>query len=336
MDLLELRPNGIYCPPGDFYIDPWRPVENAVVTHAHSDHALPGHGHYIAATPGAALMRRRLGDISLETLDYGRPNLQRDVRISLHPAGHVLGSAQVKLEYKGQVWVFSGDYKRQFDPTCQAFEPQRCDVFITESTFGLPLYRWAETVLEDINSWWRANAEAGRPSVLFVYALGKAQRILAGIDASIGPLVCHGAVEVINEIYRSSGVSLPPTRTVKDGDDFSTALVLAPPSVQSTTWLRRFRGYSDAYASGWMRLRGARRRRGVDHGFALSDHADWPALLKTIEETQARRVIVTHGYAAILARYLQEKGLDAAAWDTRYLGEETEQSTVSEQEEPLA
>jgi DNA ligase-associated putative exonuclease len=218
-DLIVARPEGLYCPPGDFYIDPWRPVARAVITHAHSDHARVGHAHYLAHTDSEGTLRTRLGhDINLQTLPYGEAIEHHGVRVSLHPAGHVLGSAQVRLEHGGRVWVASGDYKTEPDGTCAPFEPVPCDTFITESTFGLPIYRWpTQAVLfAEIDAWWRANAEAGRASVLFCYAFGKAQRILHGVDASIGPIVVHGAVEPLNAVYRAAGVALPPTLRVSD------------------------------------------------------------------------------------------------------------------------
>jgi putative mRNA 3-end processing factor len=329
MDLVIARPEGLYCPPGDFYIDPWRPVARAVITHAHSDHARSGHRHYLAAAPGAAALRSRLGDIDLDAVPYGVARVHNGVRITLHPAGHVLGSAQVRIEHDGQVWVASGDYKLQKDGTCDPFEPVRCDVFITESTFGLPIYRWddVESLRSDINAWWAANAAEGRPSVLFCYAFGKAQRILHGLDASVGPIVAHGAVETLNRVYRQSGVALPSTTTVseiKDAADLRRALVLAPPSARGSTWMRRFGDHADAFASGWMRLRGARRRRGVDRGFVMSDHADWPGLGEAIAATGAERVIVTHGSVSVLVRWLNEQGLRAEAFSTEYGAEEDE------------
>ena len=326
-DLVVSRPEGLYCPPGRFHIDPWRPVDRAVITHAHGDHARPGSRHYLASRDAERVLRTRLGaDLPLDTLGYGERIVHEGVTISLHPAGHVLGSAQVRLEHEGRVWVVSGDYKLDPDPTCAPFEPVACDAFVTESTFGLPIYRWAppRDTLDDIAAWWRANAAAGRASLLYGYAFGKAQRILAGMAEAgaldIGPIVCHGAVEVLNEAYRASGVSLPPTRRVDDvgKDDLRRALVVAPPSAQGTPWLRRFGDASDAFASGWMRLRGARRRRALDRGFALSDHADWPGLHRAIAATGASRVIVTHGYVAIMVRHLAEQGLEAGAFATEY------------------
>ena len=335
-DLVVARPQGLYCPPGDFYIDPWRPVERAVITHAHADHARMGHTHYLAQHDSEGTMRTRLGtDITLQTLAYGEAITHHGVRLSLHPAGHVLGSAQVRLEHGGQVWVASGDYKLEDDGTCAPFEPVRCDTFITESTFGLPIYRWPSQpeLLADINAWWRANAEAGRASVLLCYAFGKAQRILHGVDASIGPIVVHGAVEPLNAVYRAAGVSLAPTlRVSDDGVDaalLKTALVLAPPSAQGTPWLKHFGNYSDAFASGWMQLRGARRRRGVDRGFVMSDHADWPGLQRAIGATGAERVFVTHGSVAVLVRWLRENGLDGQSFHTEYGDEDAAEAATA-------
>jgi putative mRNA 3-end processing factor len=328
-DLIVQRPEGLYCPPGDFYIDPWRPVARAVVTHAHSDHARAGHGHYLAAAPGAGVLRTRLGDIALQTLGYGERIVHHGVTLSLHPAGHVLGSAQVRLEHGGPVWVASGDYKVAPDPTCAPFEPVACDVFITESTFGLPIYRWCpdDDLFADIDDWWSRNVLAGRASVLACYSFGKAQRVLAGVDASIAPIIVHGAVQPLNEAYRAAGVALPPAlhvSEVKDRADLRRALVLCPPGAVASPWMRRFGDASTAFASGWMQVRGTRRRGGYDRGFALSDHADWPGLLGAIEATGARRVIVTHGSGPVLARFLRERGLRAEFFDTEYGGDAVE------------
>ncbi len=326
--LIEPTPRGLHCAAGDFYIDPWRPVERAVITHAHSDHARPGAARYLAAAAGAPVLRARLGaEAAIETLGYGQATHVGGVRVSLHPAGHVLGSAQVRIEHRGEVWVVSGDYKLDADPTCAPFEPVRCAVFVTESTFGLPVYRWCEprATFDAVNAWWRANAAARRASVLFAYAFGKAQRILASVDASIGPILVHGAVDTLNRAYREAGVALPEARYVSElekGVDIAGALVIAPPSAQSTPWLKRFGDYSDGFASGWMAIRGARRRHAVDRGFVLSDHADWPQLNRAIEATGAHRVFVTHGQTEPLVRWLDERGLDAAAMPTAWEGEQ--------------
>jgi putative mRNA 3-end processing factor len=332
-DVIVQRPEGLYCPAGDFYIDPWRPVPRAVITHAHADHARVGHGQYLAAHDAQHVLRARVGEIRLQTIAYCEEVTQKDARVSLHPAGHVLGSAQVRVQTADGVWVVSGDYKVEPDPTCTPFSPVRCDVFITESTFGLPVYRWraVDEVMAGINTWWAENAAAGRASVLFCYAFGKAQRIAAGVDASIGPIVVHGAVEPLNAAYRASGVALPAMRRVSevtDKADFKRALVLAPPSAAGSPWMKRFGEYSDAFASGWMQLRGARRRRALDRGFVLSDHADWPGLQHAIGASGAQRVIVTHGYVPVMVRWLREQGLQADAFETEFGDEQAEAEAI--------
>lgn len=326
-DLVVTRPEGLYCPPGGFFIDPWRPVERAVVTHAHADHARRGAATYLASAEGEGVLRARLGDdITLQPLAWGEAVDVNGVRVSLHPAGHVLGSAQVRLEHRGEVWVVSGDYfvsgADDTNPTCTPFEPVRCHCFVTESTFGLPIYRWRpqHELFAEIDAWWRANAAAGRASLLMGYSFGKAQRLLAGVDAAIGPIVCHGAVEPLNAAYRAAGVALPATQRVETLDKaaLSRALVIAPPAVHGSAWARKLGDASDAFASGWMQLRGARRRQGVDRGFVVSDHADWPGLQRAIAATGASRVIVTHGYEAVMVRWLQQQGLEAGSFATEY------------------
>jgi putative mRNA 3-end processing factor len=326
--LIEVSDSGLFCAAGDFHIDPWRPVPRAIVTHAHADHACRGCGRYLTTNDGVHVLRARMGEeAGIDAVGYGQAIEIGGVRVSLHPAGHVLGSAQVRLEQGGRVEVVSGDYKVEPDPTCRAFEPLRCHLFVTESTFGLPVYRWRPWSEEigSLNAWWRRNAAEGLASIVFAYALGKAQRILAGLDAETGPIVAHGAVEALVRAYRAGGVALPPTQLASEfarGDEaLRRAIVLAPPSAQGTTWLRRFGAARTAFASGWMRVRGARRRRAVDRGFVISDHADWPGLLKAIEATGAEEVLVTHGYAAVLARWLRDHGKDARPLATRYVGE---------------
>ncbi len=323
-DLIVLRPEGLYCVAGDFFIDPWRPVYRAVITHAHADHARAGHARYLSHRKSEGILRSRIGEsISLQTLEYGESISMNDVRVSLHPAGHVLGSAQVRVEHGGRVWVASGDYKVAPDATCEAFEPVRCDTFITESTFGLPIYRWRDDreVFAEINAWWQGNRDAGVPSMLACYSFGKAQRILSGLDASIGPIVVHGAVEPLNRAYRAAGVHLPQTQLVSEVTDnayIAKALVLCPPSASASTWANRFKNASVGFASGWMQLRGRRRMGGYDRGFVLSDHADWPGLQSAICGTSASRVIVTHGYEAVMTRWLTEQGLEAGSFKTEY------------------
>jgi putative mRNA 3-end processing factor len=324
---------GLLCEAGGFHIDPWQAVSRAVITHAHGDHARPGSAAYLCAYASAPLLRRRFGaDAHIESIPYGQATTLGGVRVSFHPAGHVLGSAQVRIESAEGVWVVSGDYKRAPDPTCQAFEPLRCDTFITESTFGLPIYRWDATsaVIDEIKGWWDANAADGRTSVLFCYVVGKAQRILAELMRVTDRAVyVHGMMQGMIDVYRESGVAMLPVAPVIErargarsaAASFAGELVLAPLSARGTPWMRRLGEVSDGFASGLMRVRGVRRQRAFDRGFVLSDHADWPALLETIRETGATRVLATHGHAEPLARFLSERGIESGTIRTAWEGE---------------
>ena len=334
--LLTLTKSGIYCPAADVYIDPWRPVERAIITHGHSDHAGPGMKQYLCVNRSASILRHRLGSgISLKSLAYGEPLFVDGVKITLHPAGHILGSAQVRVERQGEIAVVTGDYKTAPDPTCDPFELIRCHTFITESTFGLPIYRWpSESQLAtQINSWWRQNQAAGLCSIMFGYALGKSQRALAMLDPSIGPIFAHGAVEPMNTLYREEGIVLPNAKSVvKDfvKADASQCIVLAPPSAAGTRWMTRFGDIGTAYLSGWMSIRGTRRRQAVDRGFVVSDHVDWPSLMSTIRATGAERIWVTHGYTSVVARHLCELGLDGRVLSTEWEGETIPNKTESQ------
>src|ERR1043166_2313212 len=325
--LLQRTDRGLFCERGGFYIDPWQPVDVAVITHAHSDHARPGSKLYLTETSGKEILRYRLGsEARIETLAYGKKVSQNGVTISLHPAGHVLGSAQVRMEYEGEVWVVSGDYKLENDGISAPFEPISCNTFVTESTFGLPIYQWQPQaeVFADINDWWRANQVLDRTSVLFCYSFGKAQRVLRGLDSTIGPIMLHGAIIPYLPAYESAGVKFPTISRV-EADAVKKAqpraFVLAPTSAVNSPWLRKLGGVSTAYASGWMQLRGARRRRALDRGFVLSDHADWPGLLRAIKATGAEAVWVMHGYTGPMARWLGEQGYRAEAIETQFEGE---------------
>ena len=314
--LLEMTEAGLHCPAGGFHIDPRRPVERAVITHAHADHARPGCGSYLATPQCALLIRARLGPgAPVRETPYGRMVALDGVRVSLHPAGHILGSAQVRVEHRGEIWGVSGDYKLHPDPTCAPFEPLRCHTLVTECTFGLPVFAWPapEEVATEIGAWWRRNREEGRCSVLFAYSLGKAQR-LASLLEPVGPIFAHGAVEAMAAVYRQAGVSLPRMRPAAEaraqaGD--RGALVIAPPAAEGTPWMRRFPDAARAFVSGWMRIRGNRRRRALDRGFVLSDHADWDGILSAVRGSGAERVWTTHGFAAETARFLAETGLAA-------------------------
>lgn len=338
-ELLRLTEAGLFCEAGGFHIDPWRGVDRAIVTHAHADHARWGSRHYLCSEEGRHVTRARLGDVSLETLPYGRETTINGVKVSLHPAGHLLGSAQVRVEHRGEVWVVSGDYKVEPDRTCTGFELVRCHTFITESTFGLPIYRWRpqEEIFEAIGHWWRGNQERGWTSVLCAYSLGKAQRVLGGIDPSIGPILVHGSAVKLNEAYAVTGITLAPWEHATEERAKQTrrrALVIAPPSVLGSAWLRKFNPSSLAMVSGWMRMRGTRRRRSMDRGFALSDHADWPGLQSTIEATGAERIGVTHGYTGPMVCWLREQGREAWAIETHFRGELEDDADAPNTEAP--
>lgn len=335
MALLEFTAEGIYCPQADVYLDPWKPVKKAMITHGHSDHARWGHQRYLCTTASEQVIRYRLNlTDNLQTVKFGERIYIHGVEFSFHPAGHIPGSAQIRVAYGGEVWVFSGDYKLESDGISEPFEPVRCDTFITESTFGLPVYNWKPQgeIFDDINDWWRKNSDAGKVSVIAGYALGKSQRILKNVDASIGKIYLHGAIRSVTGLFTNT-LDLPETIYVSPDmkkKDFEGALIVCPPSALGTPWLRRFDPYSLGIASGWMGLRGARRRRGADRGFILSDHADWRALNQAVMETGARRVFVTHGYAGIFARWLDSLGIEAHEVKTQYegeLGEIAESST---------
>jgi len=325
--LVVVTSRGLYCAAGDFYIDPWGQVDTALITHAHSDHARMGSARYFTLDTNLPLLRKRLGaEIQARGLASGEPVAFRDVAVSFHPAGHIMGSAQIRIDDGRNVCVVSGDYKRAADPTCAAFEPLRCDTFISEATFALPIYSWPapSTVIREIHGWWQSNRRIGLASVLFCYALGKAQRVLAELSRYAQEAVfVHGAVHTLTEIYRHSGVAMLPTRTLEQATnaELREALIVAPPAAAGSAWMRRFQPCATGFCSGWMRVRGQRRRRGYDRGFVLSDHADWPALLQTIGETGASRVFLTHGHTDTLVRYLRERGRQADALATDY-GEE--------------
>ncbi len=335
-NLIEFTDKGLYCPPADVFIDPWQPVDRAVITHAHADHSRGGMKHYLAHHQSEAIMRLRLGqDIRLETLGYEETVDINGVEVSFHPAGHIIGSSQVKLTYQGETWVVSGDYKLEDDGFTVPFEPVRCHAFITESTFGLPIYRWQPQaeIMADINDWWQANQAKGKASLMGAYALGKAQRIIDGINHDIGPVLLHGAVYNVNEALIASGVSLPhlPKVTADTPKEvIAKSLIIAPSSAFNSPWANKLKPYSLGIASGWMNIRGAKRRRAADRGFVLSDHADWPGLNRAIEATGAERVYVTHGFTSAFSRWLRERGLVSQEVETLYEGELSEISEAAD------
>lgn len=326
--MLQETADGLYCPGGDFYVDPWGAVPRAVITHAHGDHARPGSLSYLCVDACAPLLKRRFGEnVVVETRAYGEVATLGSTRVSFHPAGHILGSSQIRIEGADGVWLLSGDYKRAADPTCPSFEPVQCNTFVTESTFGLPIFHWdpAPAVIAQLLAWWNDNRIAGRASVVFCYTLGKAQRILAELaKVTDRRVLVHGAMTSMIDAYREAGVAMLDTSPLIDRARGSTAsgeLILAPLLARGTPWMRRLGEFSDAFASGTMRVRGAQRQRNVDRALVLSDHADWPALLQTVREVGASRVLATHGHAEPFARYLASQGIESGVIRTAWEGE---------------
>ena len=323
MPVLEFRPEGIYCSQGDFYIDPWRPVDKALITHGHADHARFGSKKYLCTDIAAPVIHHRLGNVAIETIPYEKELSLNGVNVSFYPAGHVPGSAQILIEIKGERWVVSGDYKVVDDGLSTPFKPIKCHSFISECTFGLPAFNWSpqEQVFKEINSWWHQCTSDGLTPILAAYGLGKAQRLIAGLDTNIGPILTHGAIEKTNQIMRDQKIAIPETFLVTsklDLANFKNAIVLAPPSALSTSWVKKFGKISTGYASGWMAIRGIKRRRAADKGFVISDHADWNGLNLAIKETEAEKIFVTHGYTDSFSKWLQFKGLNASVVKTEF------------------
>jgi putative mRNA 3-end processing factor len=323
--ILILKKEGLYCPAGDFYIDPRGQVKRALITHAHSDHARSGHENYLCSDSCRPLLQIRIGQKNkIESIPFGKKQTIQDAIVSFHPAGHILGSSQIRIEVLGRVWVVSGDYKPQADRTCEPFELVSCDGFISECTFGLPVYHWQpeEEIYDQINQWWKHNKDSGQGSLVFAYSLGKAQRILAGLDPSIGLIYAHSAVHPFLEHYQNAGISLPEIKKIEQGTVIADGMVIAPPAVEDSSWMKKFRRVKRGFASGWMAIRGPRRRKNIDRGFVLSDHADWPGLIDVITGTGAEVVKLTHGNGDALSRFLGEKGINASVFNESSFREE--------------
>ena len=325
---MEFTTKGIYCTAGDFYIDPWQAVDRAVITHAHSDHARWGSKFYLCHTDSKPLLQHRLGPGHYQSIDWNVPIYLNGVRITLFPAGHIIGSSQIRIEYNGEIWVVSGDYKVENDGLSGQFEPVKCHHFITESTFGLPIYHWKpqEEIYTSMQNWIRKNQAAGVTSVLIAYSLGKAQRILLPIAEVTDKIFAHGAVYQMHKTLENAGWKLPNMEWVSNEtskEALKGAVVIAPSSAEGSSWLRRFSPYEIGICSGWMQVRGNARRKNADAGFALSDHADWNGLLAVCKATEAECVYATHGFQSVFARYLNEIGIQAKEVKTEY-GEDEE------------
>jgi len=330
--LIEFLDKGLYCRAGDFYIDPWRPVDRAVITHAHSDHARWGSRHYLCHTYSKPILEHRLGPNHYQTVDWNEPVYINGVRVSLHPAGHIIGSSQIRVEYGGEVWVVSGDYKLENDGLSGAFEPVKCHSFITESTFGLPIYKWRpqQEIYNGIKDWVVKNKEAGKTSVLIAYSLGKAQRLLEPLSEVSNTIFAHGAVYNVHMALVNSGWKLPEVKRITPEttkEELKGTVVIAPSSAEGSPWLKRFAPYETGICSGWMQVRGNVRRKNADAGFILSDHADWEGLIRACEATEAECVYTTHGFQSVFTRYLNERGIQSKEVKTEYGGEAEEAET---------
>jgi putative mRNA 3-end processing factor len=341
MALIEFTDRGLLCVPGNFYIDPWKPVDRAIITHAHSDHARFGSKSYLCHHFTAPILKLRLGDVNVESVEWNEEVHINGVKISLHPAGHIIGSSQIRIEYNGEVWVVSGDYKTEDDGISGAFEPVKCHTFITESTFALPIYDWKPqpVIYESIRAWINDTQLKGKVPVLIGYSLGKAQRIVDCIKDITDDIYVHGAVWNIHQVLLEAGFDLPKVKRVipeLSKDTYRNAVIIAPGSADGTPWIKKFSPHSTGTCSGWMQVRGNVRRRNTDAGFALSDHADWKGLLSAIDATGAERVYATHGFQAALSRYLNEKGIEAAEVKTEYGGEEEETEKPTQDESQIA
>ena len=327
MALIEFTDKGLYCPQGNFYIDPWKPVDKAVITHAHSDHARWGSHYYLCHHLSKPLLYARLGVNNIQSIEWNETVLMNGVRVSLYPAGHIIGSSQVRIENNQEVWVASGDYKVEDDGISGAFEPVKCNVFITESTFGLPIYKWQkqQDIFNDVCNWVLQNKAQQKNSVLIAYSLGKAQRLLKALEPLNEIVYLHGAVYNMHQVLLSAGIDLPPVERITPEtprEKLKSAIVIAPPSADGSPWMKRFNPYAVGICSGWMQVRGNIRRRNADAGFALSDHADWDGLLCAVKETGAEKIFVTHGFQSAFSRYLNEQGILSAEVKTEYGGEE--------------
>ena len=338
--LIEFTDKGLFCPQGDFYIDPWKPVDKAVITHAHSDHARWGSKKYLCHHFTKPILQLRLGENNYESIDWDEPVYMNGVKVSLHPAGHIIGSAQARIEYRGEVWVFTGDFKTENDGISTAFEPVKCNSFITESTFGLPIYKWKpqEVLFENMKEWINENKQAGRTSVFIAYSLGKAQRILKPLSETGIPIFAHGAVYNVHQALINSGWQLPLVKRITPGttkEELKGCIVIAPSGAEGSPWIKRFSPYAIGICSGWMQVRGNVRRKNADAGFALSDHADWAGLISAVKATGAEKVYATHGFQSAFSRYLNENGISAAEVKTNY-GNDEEEPGIDELNPPVA
>ncbi|WP_417429906.1 ligase-associated DNA damage response exonuclease [Halpernia sp.] len=339
MNLIKFTNKGIYCIPGKFYLDPWRPVDLAVITHGHGDHAKWGMKKYICHHFTKPILKIRIGeDINCESVGYNEQITINCVKVSFHPAGHIVGSSQIRMEYKGYVTVFTGDYKVQDDGISTPFELVKCNEFITESTFGLPIYNWLtpQQYAEQMQNWVSLNKSQDKISTFIGYSLGKAQRIMKSVEGA-GKIYVHSSIGRLNEAIESCGIKLPEYEILDFHDDIKKVkgeIVIVPPALSDSNMIRKIPNRATAFCSGWMQVRGSRRWKSADAGFAISDHADWNGLIDTIKATGAEKVHVTHGQIAVFTKYLNEIGINAFEVKTHF-GDEEESSTETTKGEEI-
>lgn len=335
MKLVKFTKKGIYCIPGKFYLDPWLPVDYAIISHGHADHSRSGMKHYLCHNDSKAIIKHRLGhDIDIESMGYDEPKMVNGVQVSFFPAGHVIGSAQIRLEYKGFVVVFTGDYKVKDDHLTVPFEPVKCHEFITESTFGLPIYNWLpeDDIQKQMQNWVHNNQQHNRTSVFIGYSLGKAQRIMKLMEG-VDKMYVHSAIHNLNNAIEGSGIALPKTELLTydfKKEDLQNRIVIVPPALLGSKLLKKIPNAATAICSGWMQIRGNRRWQAVDAGFAVSDHADWNGLLSAVKATEAEKVYVTHGSQATFSKYLNEIGIPSAEVKTEYGNDEDDKELATE------
>lgn len=331
--LLVYNDKGIYCPKADVYIDPWKKVNKAFVTHGHADHARPGSKEYVCVHESKGIIQHRLKTKRVNSIGFGEEIRVNGVKFSFHPAGHIIGSAQIRVEHKGEVWVVSGDYKTENDQLSGNFESIPCNTFITECTFGMPIFNWKpqEQIFNDINKWWVTNKSNKKISVISAYSLGKAQRLISGLDSSIGKIYTQGPVEKMNKVIRDSGINLQETEMLSANHtetDLRGNIIIGNGPIPNSS---KIEGIEKASASGWMNLKKTRSWGGAEQGFVLSDHADWQGLLGAIKSSGAEKILVTHGYVQVFSRYLKEIGYDADILKTEYEGDYIEFETAEDE-----
>ncbi|TCC90266.1 ligase-associated DNA damage response exonuclease [Pedobacter frigiditerrae] len=330
MALITFTNRGIYCKQGNFHIDPWHPVDYAVTTHGHADHVKWGNKNYLCHDLTKPILKQRYGlEDNVQTLPYNKEIDINGVKLSLFPAGHVIGSSQIRIEYKGEICVVSGDYKVEYDGISTAFEPVKCHTFVSESTFGLPIYNWQpqELIFKQIKSWINDNCTKGKTSILVAYSLGKAQRLIKNLAGEY-PIYVHNSIANLNEGFAEAGVELPETIRITPEikkDEMQKGIVIIPPALADGRWVKSLQQPAIGVCSGWMAVRAGRRWRSADAGFALSDHADWPGLLSAIKATEAEKVFVTHGVITVFSKYLNEIGINSEEVTTKYGAEDDDE-----------